>query len=80
MENQPLSRQFLILKSFKPPLNLSITIETVLLFFQGVIKPDIVFFGEDLPKKFYSYIVDFPKCDLLLIMGTSLEVRAMPLK
>lgn len=49
-------------------------------FFQGVIKPDIVFFGEDLPKKFYSYIVDFPKCDLLLIMGTSLEVRAMPLK
>lgn len=41
----------------------------------GVVKPDIVFFGEDLPKKFYSYIVDFPKCDLLLIMGTSLEVE-----
>jgi len=41
----------------------------------GVIKPDIVFFGENLPKKFYSYIVDFPKCDLLLIMGTSLEVE-----
>jgi len=41
----------------------------------GVIKPDIVFFGEDLPKRFYSYIVDFPKCDLLLIMGTSLEVE-----
>lgn len=41
----------------------------------GVIKPDIVFFGEDLPKRFYSYIVDFPKCDLLVIMGTSLEVE-----
>ncbi|KAL9955652.1 hypothetical protein ACROYT_G037005 [Oculina patagonica] len=41
----------------------------------GVIKPDIVFFGEDLPKRFYSYIVDFTKCDLLLIMGTSLEVE-----
>lgn len=44
-------------------------------FFQGVVKPDIVFFGENLPKRFYSYIVDFPKCDLLVIMGTSLEVR-----
>ncbi|XP_022778951.1 NAD-dependent protein deacetylase hst2-like isoform X2 [Stylophora pistillata] len=41
----------------------------------GVVKPDIVFFGENLPKKFYSYVVDFPKCDLLVIMGTSLEVE-----
>lgn len=40
----------------------------------GVVKPDIVFFGEDLPKRFYYYLKDFPKCDLLLIMGTSLEV------
>ena len=40
-----------------------------------MVKPDIVFFGENLPKRFYSYIVDFPKCDLLVIMGTSLEVR-----
>lgn len=41
----------------------------------GVVKPDIVFFGEDLPKRFHSYVVDFPKCDLLVIMGTSLEVE-----
>ena len=42
----------------------------------GVIKPDVVFFGEDLPKRFYYYLKDFPACDLLLVMGTSLEVRS----
>eukprot|EP01117_Protostelium_nocturnum_P011420 TRINITY_DN4143_c0_g2_i2.p1 TRINITY_DN4143_c0_g2~~TRINITY_DN4143_c0_g2_i2.p1 ORF type:complete len:435 (-),score=123.94 TRINITY_DN4143_c0_g2_i2:130-1434(-) len=41
----------------------------------GLVKPDIVFFGEDLPKRFFSQaILDFPKCDLLLVMGTSLQV------
>ena len=44
-------------------------------FCWGVIKPDIVFFGEDLPKRFYYYLKDFPLCDLLIVMGTSLEVR-----
>ncbi|EDO47672.1 predicted protein, partial [Nematostella vectensis] len=42
---------------------------------KGVIKPDVVFFGEDLPKRFYSFEIDFRKCDLLLVMGTSLEVE-----
>ena len=37
-------------------------------------KPDIVFFGEDLPKRFYYYLKDFPQADLLIVMGTSLEV------
>ncbi|XP_076817627.1 uncharacterized protein LOC143463134 isoform X2 [Clavelina lepadiformis] len=41
----------------------------------GVVKPDIVFFGEDLPKRFYYYLKDFPVCDLLMVMGTSLEVE-----
>ena len=42
---------------------------------QGLVKPDVVFFGEDLPKRFYSLRhLDFSQCDLLLIMGTSLEV------
>lgn len=71
-------------KFLRPPRSYSLMIVLLMnlccYFFQGVVKPDIVFFGEDLPKKFYSYIVDFPKCDLLLIMGTSLEVRATPLK
>ncbi|XP_002739688.2 uncharacterized protein LOC100376942 [Saccoglossus kowalevskii] len=40
----------------------------------GIVKPDIVFFGEDLPKRFYYYLKDFPQCDLLVVMGTSLEV------
>ena len=42
----------------------------------GLVKPDIVFFGEDLPKKFNECIKnDFPKCDLLIVMGTSLKVQ-----
>ena len=58
------------------PYWILLLLKTELIFFQGVVKPDIVFFGEDLPKRFYSYIVDFPKCDLLVIMGTSLEVTS----
>uniref|UniRef100_UPI00358FA2BE NAD-dependent protein deacetylase sirtuin-3, mitochondrial n=1 Tax=Myxine glutinosa TaxID=7769 RepID=UPI00358FA2BE len=42
---------------------------------QGIVKPDIVFFGEDLPERFHLYQVDFPLADLLLVMGTSLEVE-----
>lgn len=41
---------------------------------KGVIKPDIVFFGEELPQQFFTYLTDFPMADLLIIMGTSLEV------
>lgn len=42
----------------------------------SVIKPDIVFFGENLPDKFYRNLKqDFPKCDLAIIMGTSLAVQ-----
>lgn len=42
----------------------------------GVVKPDIVFFGESLPAKFHDSIdQDFDDCDLLIIMGTSLEVQ-----
>ena len=42
----------------------------------GVVKPDIVFFGERLPNRFFSAaLADLPKCDLLIIMGTSLVVQ-----
>ncbi|ELT89185.1 hypothetical protein CAPTEDRAFT_162715 [Capitella teleta] len=41
----------------------------------GLVKPDIVFFGEDLPKRFFYYLKDFPQADLLIVMGTSLEVE-----
>ncbi|VDK49534.1 unnamed protein product [Cylicostephanus goldi] len=42
----------------------------------GVVKPDIVFFGENLPERFFKCAIeDFPKCDLLLILGTSLVVQ-----
>jgi NAD-dependent deacetylase sirtuin 2 len=42
----------------------------------GVVKPDIVFFGEDLPSRFFFCVEeDFPKCDLLIILGSSLVVQ-----
>jgi len=42
----------------------------------GLVKPDIVFFGEELPQKFFDcYFEDFQKCDLLLVFGTSLTVQ-----
>lgn len=42
----------------------------------GVVKPDIVFFGEKLPDRFHDCIRDdFDRCDLLIIMGSSLEVQ-----
>jgi NAD+-dependent protein deacetylase sirtuin 2 len=42
----------------------------------GIVKPDIVFFGENLPEKFYVLPhQDFKQCDLLIIMGTSLTVQ-----
>ena len=42
---------------------------------ESVIKPDLVFFGESLPEKFgLNLNSDFKKCDLLIIIGTSLSV------
>jgi len=40
----------------------------------GIIKPDVVFFGEQLPQQFYHLLRKPPKADLLIIMGTSLKV------
>ncbi|XP_043099192.1 NAD-dependent protein deacetylase sirtuin-3, mitochondrial isoform X2 [Puntigrus tetrazona] len=42
---------------------------------KGIVKPDIVFFGEELPQQFFTYLTDFPMADLLIVMGTSLEVE-----
>ncbi|MPC35063.1 NAD-dependent protein deacetylase hst2-1 [Portunus trituberculatus] len=41
---------------------------------KGKVKPDIVFFGENLPSVFWDYHLQVPFTDLLLVMGTSLEV------
>lgn len=41
-----------------------------------MVKPDIVFFGENLPARFFSCMQsDFLKVDLLIVMGTSLKVQ-----
>ncbi|XP_077567860.1 NAD-dependent protein deacetylase sirtuin-3, mitochondrial isoform X2 [Stigmatopora nigra] len=44
-------------------------------FCTATVKPDVVFFGEDLPQKYFLHTQDFPKADLLLIMGTSLQIE-----
>ncbi|XP_036005800.1 NAD-dependent protein deacetylase sirtuin-2 isoform X2 [Fundulus heteroclitus] len=42
----------------------------------SLVKPDIVFFGENLPARFFTSMkMDFPRCDLLIVMGTSLQVQ-----
>jgi NAD-dependent deacetylase sirtuin 2 len=41
-----------------------------------VVKPDIVFFGEQMPEVFIgSYKSDMNECDCLIVMGTSLAVH-----
>ena len=42
----------------------------------GIFKPDIVFFGEGLPDDFHDSIeADREKCDLLIVIGSSLKVK-----
>jgi len=42
----------------------------------GIVKPDVVFFGESLPERFFRLVKeDFEQCDLLIVMGTSLKVH-----
>ena len=42
----------------------------------AVVKPDIVFFGEQLPEKFHDLIrQDQKETDLVLVMGSSLNVN-----
>lgn len=48
-------------------------------FCAATVKPDVVFFGEDLPQKYFLHTKDFPKADLLIIMGTSLQVNILVL-
>lgn len=41
----------------------------------GIMKPDIVFFGEGLPSAFHDAIMtDRDDCDLLIVIGSSLKV------
>ena len=41
----------------------------------SVAKPDVVFFGEGLPFKFFDAYAEAPKADLLIVIGTSLKVH-----
>ncbi|KAF8928074.1 NAD-dependent protein deacetylase sirtuin-2, partial [Dissophora ornata] len=42
----------------------------------GLVKPSITFFGENMPLRFSAMAdADFEKCDLLIVLGTSLKVE-----
>ncbi|KAI1303369.1 NAD-dependent protein deacetylase sirtuin-2 [Mortierella claussenii] len=42
----------------------------------GLVKPSITFFGENVPLRFTTMAeTDFEKCDLLIVLGTSLKVE-----
>eukprot|EP01039_Chlorochromonas_danica_P010916 gene10915-12132_t len=40
----------------------------------GLVKPDIVFFGESLPEIFHEKFDEIQEADLVIVMGTSLKV------
>jgi len=42
---------------------------------RGLVKPNIVFFGEALPEAFHRKLGDLAEADLLFIIGTSLQVQ-----
>lgn len=42
---------------------------------KGVIKPDVTFFGEALPQEFYDILETPPELDLIIAVGTSLQVE-----
>lgn len=41
----------------------------------GIIKPDIIFFGEKLPRTFHSRVQKIQEADLIFVMGTSMKVK-----
>ncbi|XP_017855466.1 NAD-dependent histone deacetylase sirtuin-1 isoform X2 [Drosophila busckii] len=47
-----------------------------LLVARGIMKPDIVFFGQGLPDEYHNVMAtDKDRCDLLIVIGSSLKVR-----
>ena len=46
----------------------------------AIMKPDIVFFGESLPREFHHQMEqDKDVCDLIIVVGSSLKVRPVAL-
>ncbi|XP_029635174.1 NAD-dependent protein deacetylase sir-2.1 [Octopus sinensis] len=46
----------------------------------AIMKPDIVFFGENLPEHFHHQMAeDKEQCDLLIVIGSSMKVRPVAL-
>jgi NAD-dependent deacetylase len=40
----------------------------------GKLRPDVVLFGDPMPEQFYKALEEAERCDLMLVMGSSLEV------
>uniref|UniRef100_A0A915HHK8 Deacetylase sirtuin-type domain-containing protein n=1 Tax=Romanomermis culicivorax TaxID=13658 RepID=A0A915HHK8_ROMCU len=40
----------------------------------SIVKPNIIFYGENLPRRFMLYLNDVQEASLLIVIGTSLEV------
>jgi NAD-dependent SIR2 family protein deacetylase len=46
--------------------------------FAGVLKPDVTFFGEDVKARVgATFRKDFPKADLVVVLGTSMQIAPM---
>lgn len=41
----------------------------------GLIKPNVVFYGEHLPEEFYKLYMEIPKGDLIMVLGSSLTTE-----
>jgi NAD-dependent SIR2 family protein deacetylase len=40
-----------------------------------IVKPDIIFFGEKVPRSFHTQLSKITEADLVIVMGTSLQVK-----
>ncbi|EGG12163.1 uncharacterized protein MELLADRAFT_27327, partial [Melampsora larici-populina 98AG31] len=65
-------RHKMSLEEMKPLLSIG---EPIWCKMKSLVKPDIVFFGESLPQRFFSHLSDLPEADLLIVLGTSLQVQ-----
>ena len=71
--NQPSSNMLFGFNPFGSDGGNAVKVDPV--YDRGCMKPDIVFFGEKLPNHFFDTIEqDVKRCDLVVVMGTSLKV------
>lgn len=70
----PILEQPLIIEGKRTRRSNSTVAKTSDYIAKNVIKPDIIFFGEKLPKSFHRQLEKIKESDLVIVMGTSLKV------